>query len=69
MMQALLDAIQQAIATDQVSDQATDQVVSIIQAFGEGELGSAALMKVFDLTHKPSFRKNYLDPGFEGGGI
>jgi Fic family protein len=69
MLQALLDAIQQAIATDQVSDQATDQVVRIIQALAKGELGSSALMKAFDLTHKPSFRQNYLDPALEGGWI
>jgi DNA-binding HxlR family transcriptional regulator len=69
MLQALLDAIQQAIATDQVSDQVTDQVVRIIQALAKGELGSSALMKAFDLTHKPSFRQNYLDPALEGGWI
>jgi hypothetical protein len=26
-------------------------------------------MKAFDLTHKPSFRQNYLDPALEGGWI
>jgi hypothetical protein len=65
MLQALLNAIQQTIATDQV----TDQVARIIKALTVDELGSAALMKVLDLTHKPTFRKNYLDPAIEGGWI
>jgi Fic family protein len=69
MLQALLDAIQQAIATDQVSDQVTDQVARIIQALDKGELGSSALMKAFDLAHKPSFRQNYLAPALEDGWI
>jgi Fic family protein len=65
MLQALLNAIQQATATDQV----TDQVARIIEALATGELGSAALMKALDLTHKPTFRENYLDPAMEGGWI
>jgi hypothetical protein len=48
MLKALLDAIQQATATDQVT--------RIIQTLARGELGSAALMKALDLTHKPTFR-------------
>jgi hypothetical protein len=65
MLQALHNAIQQTIATDQVSG----QVARIIKALTADELGSAALMKVLDLTHKPTFRKNYLDPAIEGGWI
>jgi Fic family protein len=65
MLKALLDAIQQATATDQV----TDQVARVIEALASGELGSAALMKALDLTHKPTFRENYLDPAMEGGWI
>jgi Fic family protein len=65
MLKALLDAIQQATVTDQV----TDQVARIIQALARGELGSAALMKALDLTHKPTFRENYLGPAMEGGWI
>ena len=55
MLQALLNAIQQAIITDQVAD----QVARIIQALATGALGSIALMKALDLTHKPTFRMNY----------
>jgi hypothetical protein len=61
MPQALLSANRQAIATDQVA--------RIIQARATGEPGSAALMKALDLTHKPTFRANYLDPAREGGWI
>ncbi len=69
MLQALLNTIQQAITTDQVTDHVTDHVARMIQALAKGELGSSTLMKVFDLTHKPSFRQNYLDPALEGGWI
>jgi hypothetical protein len=65
MLKALLDAIVQTTATDQV----TDQVARVIEALARGELGSAPPMKALDLTHKPTFRENYLDPAMKGGWI
>ena len=52
--------------TDQVSDQATDQVDTPVQrllsVLGDETLSAAEIMKRLGLSHRPTFRKNYLDP-------
>ena len=58
MLAALLDALEESVSTDQVSD----QVARLLRALVAGELGSSALMVALDLSHRPTFRKNYLDP-------
>lgn len=67
MLQALFDAIGEAVATDQVSDQVSDQVKLLFKALGNGELGSSELMKALGLSHRPTFRANYLNPALENG--
>jgi Fic family protein len=69
MLEALLDAIKEAVTTDQVGDQVGDQVARILRAFSGGELGSSELMTALGLSHRPTFRKNYLDPALEAGWI
>ncbi len=65
ILQALLDAIQESVPTDQVSD----QVACLLRALVVGEMGSSALMTALDLSHRPTFRKNYLEPALDGGWI
>ncbi len=65
ILQALLDTIRGAVFTDQVSD----QVARLIQALAAGEMGSSTLMNALGLSHRPTFRKNYLTPALEGGWI
>ncbi len=69
MLSALLDAIHEAAAigqaSDQVSDQVIDQVAALIRAIGAGELSANELMKMLGLSHRPTFRKNYLNPALE----
>lgn len=69
MLKALLDALHEAVATDQVSDHVTVQVAGTIKALAGSELGRAELMTALGLTHRPTFRKNYLDPALHGGWI
>jgi len=69
MLQALRDAIREAVATDQVGDQATDQVALLLKAIGNNELGSTDLINALGLSHRPTFRDNYLTPALEGGWI
>ncbi|MFZ0611061.1 MAG: hypothetical protein WAM73_02365 [Desulfobacterales bacterium] len=57
--------IREAVATDQVGDQVTDQVAALIRAVGTGELGSNDLMQALGLSHRPTFRENYLNPAVE----
>jgi len=68
----ILDAIAESLVseanTDQASDQASDQVKSLLQAFGsDSELPAEELLKRLGLRHKPTFRKNYLNPALAAG--
>lgn len=55
--------------TDQDSDQVTDQDKSptgrLLYALGDEILSAAELMERLGLSHKPTFRKNYLNPALE----
>ena len=74
MLGALNDALREAVLpaepddqaasrpTDQVSDQVTDQVAALLHAIGTGERGSRDLMQALGLSHRPTFRQNYLNP-------
>jgi Fic family protein len=69
MLSALRDALSEALATgqtsDQVTDQVTDQVGALIRVMGDSELGSNELMQALGLSHRPTFRNNYLNPAME----
>ena len=65
MLGALRDAIGEALSTDKVGDQVNDQVAALIRALGTIELGSNHLMQALRLSHRPAFRKNYINPALE----
>lgn len=67
MLQALRDALAEAASSDQVADQVTDQVKSLLRVIGEKERGARELMESLDLSHRPTFRKNYLAPAQQAG--
>jgi len=69
MLKALHDAIIEAVTTDQVGDYVSDQVARILKALNGGELGSSELMTALGLSHRPTFRENYLNPALDGGWI
>ncbi len=55
---------------EQVSDQDTDQdkpVNRLIAVLGDEEMSAADIMKKLGLSHRPTFRKNYLSPALESG--
>lgn len=58
-----------SVVTDQVSDQVSDQVILLIQALGKGDRSSQGLMMILGLSHRPTFRKKYLNPALEGNWI
>lgn len=66
MLQALSDTIGEAVSTDQVSDHVTDQVKRLLEVIGDKEINSADLMQALGLSHRPTFRDNYLNPALEG---
>jgi hypothetical protein len=59
-------SIQASLAIENNSlriDQVSDQVKSLLNAFHrDTELSSEELLKTLGLSHKPTFRKNYLNP-------
>ena len=69
MLSAIGNTINEAVATDQVGDQVNDQVGAVIRAVGSKEIASIDLMKAVGLSHRPTFRKNYLNPALANGWI
>ena len=57
-------------STDQVSDQDTDQddnISRLTKIMGDKEMSAAEIMNELGLSHRPTFRKNYLAPALEKG--
>lgn len=67
MMRIILDALRELDKTDQVSDQVSDQVKLLLERLGGDELSAAQLMERLGLSHRPTFRKNYLAPALSLG--
>ena len=65
----MLQSLLKSLNSDQVSDQVTDQVKQVIKALSKGPLSAGDLMITLGLSHRPTFRKNYLNPALEGGWV
>lgn len=65
----MLQSLLKSLPTDQVSDQVTDQVKAVAKALRKGPLSAGNLMAALGLSHRPTFRKNYLNPALEGGWV
>ncbi|MFZ4596774.1 MAG: Fic family protein [Verrucomicrobiaceae bacterium] len=50
-------------ATDQVSD----QVKALLECLGSNSLSAVECMRLLGLVHRPTFRKNYLQPAINAG--
>lgn len=71
MLNALLQALRDLhnhAASDQVDDQVSDQVATLLRQLKRHRLASSdELMQALGLKHKPTFRKNYLNPALAQG--
>ncbi|MDB6137638.1 MAG: filamentation induced by cAMP protein Fic [Verrucomicrobiaceae bacterium] len=71
LLSALLQALREAHRTDQVSDQVTDQVTDqvkvLLRCLDKQPLSALGCMKKLGLSHRPTFRKNYLQPALDAG--
>jgi Fic family protein len=67
LLSALLQAIHEVAATDQVGDQVSDQVRALLKCLAKQPLTALACMKKLGLAHRPTFRKNYLQPALDAG--
>lgn len=65
---AISETLKALADTDQASDQVSDQVKSLLSALKpEEELSAESLLAKLGLRHKPTFRKNYLNPALVAG--
>lgn len=62
MLEAIRAVLEEVVASDQVSDQVGDQVIRLLGVIGKKEVGASELMSGLGLSHRPTFRKNYLEP-------
>ncbi len=67
LLSALLQALNEAAATDQVTDQVSDQVKALLRCLARQPLSALECMKKLGLSHRPTFRKNYLQPALNAG--
>ena len=68
MLNAIAQAIKEiTLETDQVSDQVSDQVGKIAKMLRRGPRSASELMLELGLSHRPSFRQNYLRPALDAG--
>ena len=67
MLEIILEALRVSGVNDQVSDQVSDQVARLIAALRTGSKSAAELMRAMGLSHRPTFRKNYLHPAMSAG--
>ncbi len=67
LLSALLQALREASSSDQVTDQVSDQVKTLLKCLGTNTLTALECMKKLGLSHRPTFRKNYLQPTLDAG--
>ena len=67
LLAALLTALREFSTTDQVSDQLTDQVKSLLKVLKTKPHSAVECMTRLKLSHRPTFRANYLHPALEQG--
>lgn len=67
MLAALRSAIGEAVTSDQAYDHVSDQVIRLLDALRKGDAGAVELMAGLHLSHRPTFRKNYLEPAIAAG--
>ncbi|MBW1735506.1 MAG: Fic family protein, partial [Deltaproteobacteria bacterium] len=66
MLEAISEVITN-IGSDQAADQVTDQVKTLLLLMGGQFMSTAEMMTGLGLSHRPTFRKNYLHPAAESG--
>ena len=67
MLKAILEAVRDFRTTDQVDDQVTDQVARLLAELGNSPRSAAELMAALGLSHRPTFRNNYIRPALFAG--
>jgi len=64
---ALVEQVGETLESDQVDDQVSDQVDALLAVMPEAPQRALELMEKLSLSHRPTFRKNYLHPALSAG--
>lgn len=67
MLEAILEAAGDFISTDQESDHVTDQVARLLAELRNGPKTAVELMTALGLSHRPTFRNNYIRLALDAG--
>ena len=67
MLEANLEALRDFSATDQEGDQISDQVARLLTELRNCPKTVVELMAAFGLSHRPTFRNNYIRPALSAG--
>ncbi|MDE0457080.1 MAG: Fic family protein [Chromatiales bacterium] len=67
MLETILEALRKHHTTDQESDHLTDQVARLLVELQDGPRSAAEVMAVIGMSHRPTFRNNYIRPALEAG--
>ncbi len=67
MLETILEAVRDSTPTDQESDQVTDLVARLLAALSDGRMSAAELMSALGLSHRPTFRNDYIRPARSAG--
>lgn len=67
LLAALLAALEQVPGSDQVTDPVSDQVRALLKALGTRTMSTVEIMRKLGLSHRPTFRRNYLQPALDAG--
>ncbi len=69
MLDALHSALIESASSDYVSDQVSDYVLRLVSVFTAKDHSVPELMQKLGLAHRPTFRKNYLNPALDAAYI
>ena len=72
MLEIILDTLKETTVvgnTDKAVTKPNPSVQKLLEVLGDEELSAAQIMERLDLSHRPTFRKNYLNPALAQGVI
>ena len=67
MLEVIIEALRKHRPIDQENDYLTDQVARLLAELRNGPRSAAGVMAALGLSHRPTFRNNYIHPALESG--
>ena len=71
MLEIILDTLKETTVVGNTEEPEKESINPSVQrlldALGDDELSAAEIMQRLGLSHRPTFRKNYLNPALEHG--